>query len=287
MVEMRLEGRVAIVTGGGRGIGEAIALAFAREGANLILAARTQWDIERVAQIAQSMGRQALAVQTDVCDQNSVSEMTQAALDSYGHVDVLVNNAGVLGPIGPVVVSDPAGWMHTIQVNLVGVYLCSRAVLPHMMRERRGKIINLSGGGATSPRPFFSAYGASKAAVVRLTETLAEEVKEFNIQINAIAPGAVNTRMLDELLDTGTRAGDAELQQAQEQKQRGGVPSEKAAALAVFLASSESDGVTGRLISAVWDDWRSLPHRLDQIADSDVYTLRRIVPGDRGLDWER
>jgi 3-oxoacyl-[acyl-carrier protein] reductase len=150
-----------------------------------------------------------------------------------------------------------------------------------MIRQRRGKIINLSGGGATSPLPNFSAYAASKAAIVRLNETLAEEVKGFNIQVNAIAPGAVNTRLVDEILAAGPAAGEEMLARTRRQKETGGVPPEQAAALAVFLASEESDGLSGRLISAVWDDWQSMNSHIDQIMASELYTLRRVTEDTR------
>jgi len=146
-----------------------------------------------------------------------------------------------------------------------------------MIQRGGGKIVNLSGGGATSARPRFTAYASSKAAVVSLTETLAHEVKEYNIQVNAIAPGAVNTRLTDEILAAGAAAGEETLERTRRQKETGGVPPDKAAALAVFLASDESDGLTGRLISAVWDDWESMTEHIDRIMASDLYTLRRVV----------
>ena len=153
------------------------------------------------------------------------------------------------------------------------------------MRRGYGKIVQLSGGGATNPLPGLSAYAASKAAVVRFAETLAEELREHHVDVNAVAPGALNTRMLDEVLAAGPeRVGQAFYERALEQQRSGGVPLERGAELAVWLASAASDGVTGKLLSAVWDPWRELPRHLEDLA-SDVYTLRRIVPGDRGLGW--
>ena len=147
-----------------------------------------------------------------------------------------------------------------------------------MIKRRTGKIINMSGGGAAYPRPRFSAYSASKAAVVRLTETLSEELKEFNIQVNAIAPGAVNTRMLDEVLAAGQHAGEKDFADAVRQKQTGEGSPDLPATLAVFLASDSSDGISGRLISAVWDDWHGMADHASDIMGSDVYTLRRVSP---------
>jgi NAD(P)-dependent dehydrogenase (short-subunit alcohol dehydrogenase family) len=158
--------------------------------------------------------------------------------------------------------------------------------LPHFKRQRSGKIVQLSGGGATSPLPWMTAYAVSKAAVVRFVETLSHEVRDHGIEVNAIAPGALNTRMLDEVLLAGPeKVGQSYYDRSLEQKASGGAPLESAADLAVFLGSPLSNGITGRLISAVWDNWRTLTEHVDQLSASDVYTLRRIVPADRGLDW--
>ena len=275
---MKLKGKIAIVTGGGRGIGKAIALAFASEGADLIVVSRTLTEVTETAREAQTMGRRALAMKVDVSNRQEVANMVSSVIQQFGRIDILVNNAGVQAPIGPVTENDPDQWLKTITVNLGGTFLCSQAVLSIMIMQRQGKIINLSGGGATSPRPHFTAYAASKAAVVRFTETLAGEVKEFNIQVNAIAPGAVNTRMLEEVIAAGKRAGTETITEAKRQLETGGTPPEKAAALAVFLASEESNGLTGRLISAVWDDWEGMAQQVEGITPTDLYTLRRITP---------
>jgi len=274
---MRLRDKVAIITGGGRGIGKAIGLALAREAAHLVLAARTLPEVQAAVADVQALGCLALGVKADVSKPEDVEAMVASALAEFGRIDILVNNAAVQSPIGPLWENDPREWLRTILVNLGGVFLCCRTVIPAMIRQGGGKIINLSGGGAAEPRPYFSAYAASKSAIVRLTETLAEEVKGFNIQVNAIAPGAVNTRLTDEILAAGAAAGAEMLARAGRQKETGGVSPEKAAALAVFLASDESDGLTGRLISAVWDDWQSMNSRIDQIMASDLYTLRRLT----------
>jgi len=276
---MKLEGKVAIVTGGGRGIGRAIALAFAEEGAHIVVVSRTAAEIEATAAEIEAQKRRALAILVDVSNPRDVTAMVQRTIREFGTVNILVNNAGVQGPIGPLVNNDVEQWMQTIRINLVGAFLCCKAVLPVMVQQRHGKIINLSGGGATSPRPYFSAYAASKAAVVRLTETLAEEVKEHNIQVSAIAPGAVNTRMLDQVLAAGEAAGEKALTEARRQLESGGTSLEKAAALAVFLASDESDGLTGKLIAAPHDGWESWDaNRIAEVMSAPWFTLRRMDP---------
>ena len=274
---MKLKDRVAIVTGSGRGIGRAIALAMAEQGADVVVAARTLAELEGTAAEIESLGRRALIVQADVSREQEVKAMVHDALGEFGRIDILVNNAGIQGPIGPLAQVDAEEWLRCIRINLGGVFLCCQAVLPIMIDQGAGKIINLSGGGATSPRPFFSAYAASKTAIVRLTETLAEEVKQHNIQVNAIAPGVVTTRMTEQVLAAGSAAGEETLARTRRQKETGGVTPEAAAALAVFLASDESDGLTGRLISAVWDDWRSLASCPEAVMATDLYTLRRIT----------
>ena len=274
---MKLAGKAAIITGAGRGIGRAITLAFAQEGADVLVASRTLSEVAKTTEEARALGRHALALKVDVSNRDEVERMVAQALEEFGKLDILVNSAGIYGAIGPLVDNDPEKWVQTVRINLFGSFFCARAVLPVMIRQRRGKIINLSGGGATSPLPNFSAYAASKAAIVRLTETLAEEIKGFNIQVNAIAPGGVNTRLTDEILAAEAAAGEEMLARTRRQKETGGVPPERAAALAVFLASEESDGLSGRLISAVWDDWESMNGRIDQIMGSDLYTLRRVT----------
>lgn len=273
---MRLQDRVAIVTGGGHGIGKAIALTFAGAGAHLVLASRTLSDLEATAAEASSMGRQAIAMKADLSHRQDVEALVDLVLARFGRIDILVNNAAVQPPIGPLWENEPDEWLRTILINLGGVFLCCWAAIPVMIRQGSGKVINLSGGGATSPRPYFSAYAASKSAVVRLTETLAEEVKPFNIQVNAIAPGAVYTKMTREVLAAGSAAGEKNLAEAQRVQEEKTTP-EAAAKLALFLASQASDGLTGRLISAAWDDWRSLPSRLEEVMASELYTLRRIA----------
>jgi 3-oxoacyl-[acyl-carrier protein] reductase len=267
---------VVFITGGGRGIGAAVAEAFARAGANLVLVARTAGEIESVTASCRSRGVQALALVADVSRREEVAGAVQSAEEKFGRIDVLVNAAGVYGPIGPLVENDLDAWANAVSVNLLGTVYALHAVLPGMIARRNGVIINFSGGGAVAPFPRFSAYSASKAAVVRLTETIAEEVREFDVRVNAIAPGAVNTVLLDEVLAAGERAGADFYRKALEQKKTGGTSPERAAELAVFLASSEARGITGRLISAVWDDWKSLAARTQDLEKSALYTLRRI-----------
>ena len=283
---MLLEGRVSLIIGGSRGIGREIAMTFAREGSHLVIASRNESELETAKREIDNVSTvKSETFRADVSHPEEVKRLVNYTLKEFDTIDILVNCAGIYGPIGKATSIDSEKWIETININLYGTFLCIQAVLPIMIKNRKGKIINLSGGGAVSPFPRFSAYSASKAAVVRLTETLAEEVKEYNIDINAIAPGAVNTRLLDQVLEAGEAAGKDNLMKAIKQKQDGGVSPEKVAELAVFLASSESDKLTGRLISLLWDNWREIPRHLPDIISSDIYTMRRIIPKDRGYEW--
>ena len=228
----------------------------------------------------------SLSLVADVAESESVDALIDFAIDKMGRIDILVNNAGIYGPKGPTDSIDWVQWVQAINVNLLGSVLMCRAVITHMKRQGYGKIVQLSGGGATNPLPNLSSYAVSKAGIVRFIETLAIEAAEYGIDANAIAPGALNTRMLDEVLASGPEAvGNEFYERALQQKASGGAGLEKGANLAVFLGSAGSDGITGKLISAIWDPWEELDRYKADLEDSDIYTLRRIVPSDRGLDW--
>lgn len=287
---LALRGRSAIITGASLGLGRAIAEAYVRAGASMLVTARGEDALRETVARLQSLRaestQQVHAMAADVAKAEDCAAVVERATRTFGEFSVLVNNAGVYGPVGRVDETSWTEWVEAVQINLFGTVLMCRAVLPHFRARGYGKIVNLSGGGATAPLPRFSAYAASKAAVVRITETLAEEFKAERIDVNAIAPGALNTRLLDQVLDAGPEKAGAQFhQQALKQRDSGGAPLEKGAALAVFLASAASDGITGRLLSALWDDWANLPEHRSELAGSDVFTLRRIVPKDRGIEW--
>jgi NAD(P)-dependent dehydrogenase (short-subunit alcohol dehydrogenase family) len=233
-------------------------------------------------------GQKVLAQIADISKQADVENLATTALHVFPQLHILVNNAGVYGPKGLIEDVDWGEWIKAIEINLCGSVMMCRAVLPHFKAHRYGKIVQLSGGGATNPLPRISAYAASKAAIIRFAETLAEEVRENHIDVNAIAPGALNTRLLDQVLAAGVeQVGKDFYERSLKQKAQGGTPLERGAQLAVFLGSAASDGITGKLISAVWDPWETLPEHLDDLQKTDVYTLRRITPKDRGLGWEK
>ena len=286
---MKLKGRKILITGASQGFGLAVADRCLAEGADVAICARSRAELEQAAAGLRAQagpGQRVAAAVADVANPSALEALVADATRELAGLDGLVNNAGVYGPKGPIEEVDWAEWVKAIEINLMGTVLACRAVLPAFRQRGWGKIVNLSGGGATAPLPRLSAYAASKAAVVRFTETLAEELHGTRIDVNAVAPGALNTRLLEEVIAAGPdKVGEAFYQRSLRQKADGGAPLEKGAALCAFLLSADSDGITGRLLSAVWDPWTDLPARRAELEKSDIYTLRRIVPKDRGRDW--
>ena len=285
---MNLQGRNAIITGASQGLGKVIAEHFVRAGANVLLCARSKPELaaarSELAQLAPA--QKVLAHVCDVSDETQVNDVVEYALAEFGTVEVLVANAGVYGPMGPTETVDLDEWRQALEINLFGLLLPARALIPHFKRAGGGKIIVLSGGGATNPLPNISCYAASKAAAVRLMETLAEELREFKVDVNAVAPGAMKTRLVEQVLAAGPeKVGAAFFAKNQKWAEDGATPLELGASLCVYLASAASDGITGKLISAQWDPWRDLEKHRAELAKTDIYCLRRIVPEDRGMKW--
>lgn len=271
-------GQTILITGGGLGIGKCIALAFAKAKANVFICSRTTKDLDQtLSEIAVIDGKGSAQV-VDVSQQEQVQNWVDSIQNSEGKIDVLINNAGVYGPIGLLEENNLAEWEKAIKVNLFGTVFATQSVLPHMKKRKRGKIINVAGAGVGSANlmPNFSAYISSKAAVIGFTEAMALELKQENIQINAISPGAVNTRFLAQVLNAGERAGRQYFVKAQQQEKEGGVAPELAAKLALFLASEKSNFITGKTISARWDDYDNFSSIREAIENSSYLNLRRI-----------
>ena len=268
-----LKEKNVLITGAGRGIGKRLAMGFAEAGARVGLLARSKAELDLAKLEIDQVGGEALRLPSDVREPDQLAAAVDLMHRKFGGPDVLIAAAGVLGPIGPFLTAKPKAWEEAIGTNLIGVTNACRAVLPGMIERRSGKIIVIVGAGAAQSRPNFSAYAASKAAVVRFTECLADEVRDHNVQVNCMAPGDAYTHMTDEILSAGEeRAGAREYEEATQVRITGGLSPEKQVQLALFLASERSNHISGRLLH-VSDDWKRL--EMDNMRP-ELYTLRRL-----------
>jgi len=243
---MKLQGQVAIVTGGGRGLGRSVALTFGKQGAKVVLAARTMEEIDHVAEELRSLKKEAIAVRTDVSNEDQVNDLVKMTLEAFGTIDILVNNAGARGPIGPIHQISLSEWEQTLKVNLTGAFLCTKAVLPVLMEKREGKIINVA--TTLTPRPNLTPYMVAKAGLIHFTKQLSRELKDYNIQVNVIHPGVMDTRMQEEIRKAGVKAIGTDMFERLKEEGILHLPDEPAK-LVLFLASKASDGITGEYLS--------------------------------------
>ncbi|WP_298443305.1 SDR family NAD(P)-dependent oxidoreductase [Ferrimicrobium sp.] len=271
--------RHVIVTGASRGLGRAVVTRMAQDGWRVSFGARNLQELEALERELTTMGFASAFHQLDVSLPASVSGFFDWSIKTFGPPAAVVHSAGIYGPFGNSQNVDPAVWYQTIAINLGGSFLVAREAIGAMLRGGGGKIVMLSGGGATSPMPNISAYAASKAGVVRLVESLALEVESDGIVVNAVAPGLMATDMLDELLAQSREViGPSFYDRMIDAKQRGEDSLPEAVDLVAFLASTTVPGLTGRLISAKWDPWRGWDGEVPELEDRNAFTLRRIVP---------
>lgn len=275
-----------IVTGGSGGIGSVVAAGFLTEGAHVLILGMDRKGLEAKRKELQKISPKIESLVVDVSDKNQVKKIATFVKNKFaGKIDILINTAGIYGPIGKLEELDLDFWLKTIKVNLMGTVNMCALVIPFMKRARSGKIINFSGGG-DGPSPRFTAYSSSKGGVLRFTESLAEELVEYNIYVNAVSPGPVNTAFLDERLKAGIRrVGKDFYLLSIKQKKEGGVPPTKVRDLILFLSSEKPKNLTGKMISAVHDDWQNIPKHLKILNKTDIYNTRRIKPVDKGYDW--
>jgi len=278
--------KFALITGGSKGLGAALIKRFWQNGYSLVVVARDNAPILKIIEDLPSHINQSVhAISCDLADEIEVLNLIEKIKRLLPHLDVLVNNAAIQGPIGPFIENDLDYWRETIKVDLFAPVALCRGLIPLMHTPRGGSIINLSGGGATGPRVNFSAYATAKAALVRFSETLAIELISSGIRVNCIAPGAMKTAMMQEIIVNKKRAGESEVVMAINTLKQSEDSINRVIDLTLFLAGQESAGITGKIISAIWDDWENWPQHLDALTSSDVYTLRRITGRDREMKW--
>jgi 3-oxoacyl-[acyl-carrier protein] reductase len=276
-----------LITGASRGLGSHLASSFWGAGWNVALVARDQRALSQVlVSLPKQSNQSALIFPCDLSLPEEVTKLAQQIKNQLPRLDVLINNAAIHGPIGPLIENNFALWNKAIQVNLLAPVALCHGLIDFITNSGGGSIINLSGGGATGPRANFTAYASAKAALVRFSETLAQEVQKQNIRVNCIAPGAMQTSLLEEVIISGANVvGKREFEIAEKVFSQGGASLNSVANLALFLASEASQGISGKLISSLWDHWQEWPKHVEQLQASDAYTLRRIVGHERGMDW--
>lgn len=264
--------QVALITGGGRGLGRAFALTLALAGARVAVTARTVSELDETVQLVEQSGGQALAIPADVTDQQAVAALVDTVMTQLGGIDLLINNAGIVSPLGPLWEIDPDEWWRSMEINLRSVLLCSAAVLPGMVARRRGRIINIASGAGLGPIPYGTSYVTAKTAMIRLSENLALETQAYGISIFAVDPGTVRTAMSEYLLESAP--GQKWVPWFQNTFAEGrNVPAELPSQLVLRLAAGDADTLSGRLIS-VRDDLDDMVRQVATIQRDELYTLR-------------
>lgn len=278
-----------VITGATRGLGKIVSEKFWNDGVSIALVARNEDALKKQANELMKDARGNQKVEFFVCDladMEKIPAMIEDIKSKFGDPDILVNIAAIQGPIGPLQENDWIEWQKCLNVSLLAPVLLCRGFVGSMINKHYGRIINISGGGATKARPNFTSYATAKCGLVRFSETLAEEVKDHGVCVNCIAPGAMKSEMTKEIIKAGAApAGEYEYNNALSLLKGNDPTINKAADLVLFLTSDKCNGISGKLISAVWDPWSELPEHVGDLKQSDVYTLRRIVPEDRGKDW--
>ena len=276
-----------IITGANQGLGLEIAKHFYQLGSNIAICARDKNKLLQVKKQLKPKPNQIIIIEKcDVSKSNEIDIFFKKIEKKFKNIDVLINNAGVYGPKGKMEDTSWKDFKKTLDINLFGSIYFTKKIIPYFKKKNKGKIIQISGGGAASPLPFFSAYATSKAGIVRFVENISEELKSYNIDINAIAPGPINTRMLDEVLTKQPKeVGELFYKKSLKQKKNGGTDIKKILECIEFLSYKKSDGISGKLISVLWDNWKNFNKYKKILKKSDVGNLRRIIGRDRKLNF--
>lgn len=281
--------KVVIVTGASRGIGFEVAKRFTLEGSNLVICSSNLQRLKKSfnkLKTFKKKNQKIFYIKTDVSSEKQVKKLVGFTLKKFKKIDILINNAGIYGPKGEIESVNWKKWKKTIEVNLFGSIMLCKEIVTHFKKNNQGKIVQLSGGGAAAPLPRVSGYAVSKAGIVRFVEGFSQEVKNYKIDINAVAPGTINTNMLKEILRAGPKKiGFKAYKKSIRQQKDGGTSFQDACDLILFLSSKFSNGISGKLISAIWDDWKIFPKYKKQLSSSDLFSIRRIIPRDRNLKW--
>lgn len=287
---MILSPHLVLITGATRGLGKLVADKFWTDGNNLVLIARNEKELQKVADEYLTTGHPNQHVYyfpTDLTNLDAIPSLINSIKINVGNPDIIINNAAMQGPIGPIYLNDWQEWQNCLNVCLLAPVQICREFMPAMIGKRFGRIINISGGGATRPRQNFSSYATAKCGLVRFSETIAQEVEQYGITVNCVAPGAMRSNMTEKIINAGMKsAGSAELECALQLMQTNPHTEERAAELVHFLTTDECSSLNGKLISTVWDPWEKLPDFVQNLKQNDVYTLRRIIPEDRNFSLE-
>lgn len=285
---MNLQNKNIIVTGGSLGIGKEAARLCLAAGARVVICSRGEDDLQVALKGFQALGHgsNVAAIKVDVTIEAEVEAALDLMTSRFGDLHGLIHCAGIYGPIGAIVDINPSDWLEAIRVNLFGTFLATRQACIRMKATGGGRIALFSGGGGGAPFPFYTSYASSKIGVVRFTENVALEMKPHGIEINCIAPGFVVTRLHEQTIANGPLPNADFFEKTKSQIASGGVPASVGASAAVFLVSDDSKGITGKFLAAPYDDYMNWPQHIDELEKSDAFTLRRILPRDRGMDWQ-
>ena len=285
---MNLLNKNIVITGASRGLGLEISKKFSQQGANLILCARDldELKVSSKTLIDEKKDLQKIyTIKADVSNKNDVKNLYNETIKKLNGCDVIINNAGVYGAFGNIEEINWDEWLEGININLFGSVMVCKEFIPYFKNQSHGKIIQISGGGATTPMPKISSYAVSKAAIVRFIESISLELEEYGIYANCVAPGLMNTEMLRNVIDAGPDKVGVPFYKKMLDFENKTTDYNKILDLIIFLSTKDSDGISGKLISAQWDNWKDWPKNLDKLKNEDVYTLRRIVGRDRNCSW--
>jgi NAD(P)-dependent dehydrogenase (short-subunit alcohol dehydrogenase family) len=286
---MSLNSKNILITGGSRGFGFSLAKYLLQCGANIVICGKSRENLDFAKKNLNSIKKDKQRVEVfevDVTVESGVEKLEKDISSTLGFIEILINNAGEIGPIGDFLENNISNWKKTFDLNLFGSVFMIQKFLPAMLENRKGRIIQLSGGGASTPLRGMSAYSASKSAIVRFIETIALESQNSGVYINSIAPGMLKTKLLTEMILAGPEKIGVKLFERALLKDKESIDSTFVACQLIhFLCSEESKGISGKLISAEWDNWQSWPSHLNDLSNSDVYTIRRITGVDRDFKW--